>query len=166
MSIRGRGPQRPFVPIRAPKYAPLRSREPYPAAETSQWTVAHAPLFPDQDWTFPALTGTTSLIPFFSCAGRSVATLDVQHLDAVPASVLTLLARFGTPQSAKSRQRTKLVEAGGVEPPSGKARNEETTCVARFFLFGQRIRTSKSSAIPSPIDLESRLRTEACSLSR
>ena len=59
-----------------------------------------------------------------------------------------------------------MVEAGGVEPPSEKARNEETTCVARFFLFGQRFGTSKSSAVPSPVDLESRLRTEACTLSR
>ena len=56
----------------------------------------------DQDWTFRALTGTASLIPFFSCAGWSVAALDVQHLDAVPASILNLLARFGTLQSAKS----------------------------------------------------------------
>jgi len=58
-----------------------------------------------------------------------------------------------------------MVEAGGVEPPSGKARNEETTCVARFFLFGQRFGAGKSGAAPSPIDLESRLRTEACTLS-
>jgi hypothetical protein len=29
------------------------------------------------------------LISFFLCAGRSVATLDVRHLDAVPASILT-----------------------------------------------------------------------------
>jgi hypothetical protein len=59
-----------------------------------------------------------------------------------------------------------MVEAGGVEPPSERARNEEPTCVARFLLFGQRFGTAKSSATPSPIDLGSRLRTEACSLSR
>src|ERR1019366_8335841 len=82
----------------------------------------------DQDWTFRAFTGTTSLIPFFSCTGRSVATLDVQHVDALPASILILLARFGTVHSAKSISDidSKLVEAGGVEPPSEKARNEKT----------------------------------------
>ncbi len=60
----------------------------------------------------------------------------------------------------------KLVEAGGVEPPSEKARSEETTCVARFFLFGQYFRAGKRGTVPSPIDLGSRLRTEVCSLSR
>jgi len=38
-----------------------------------------------------------------------------------------------------------MVEAGGVEPPSEKARNEETTCVARFCFLGQRFRAGKTT---------------------
>ena len=37
-----------------------------------------------------------------------------------------------------------MVEAAGVEPASEKARNEEPTCVARFKIFGVRLRTGKS----------------------
>lgn len=91
----------------------------------------------------------------------------IQYMDAFPASMINLPARFGTPlvPNLCNLLITKLVEAGGVEPPSEKARSEETTCVARFFLFGQYFRAGKRGTVPSPIDLESRLRTEVCSLS-
>lgn len=59
-----------------------------------------------------------------------------------------------------------MVEAGGVEPPSEKVRSEEPTCVARFCYFGQYFRAGKRGTVPSPIDLESRLRTEVCTLFR
>ena len=74
------------------------------------------------------------------------------------------MMRLYTTYSSGCGQK-ELVEAGGVEPPSEKARNEKTTCVAWFYLFGQRFRTGKSGAAPSPIDLDYRLRTEACTLS-
>jgi hypothetical protein len=45
----------------------------------------------------------------------------------------------------KTSSQTNVVEAGGVEPPSEKARNEESTCVARFFYFGQRFRAGKTT---------------------
>ena len=37
----------------------------------------------------------------------------------------------------------KVVEAGGVEPPSEKASNEETTCVATFYNLIRRLRARK-----------------------
>jgi len=44
---------------------------------------------------------------------------------------------------ALDSKRIKLVEAGGVEPPSEKAGNEETTCVAAFCFLARRLRTRK-----------------------
>ena len=37
-----------------------------------------------------------------------------------------------------------MVEAGGVEPPSEKARHEETTCVAGSEISADRFRTGES----------------------
>jgi hypothetical protein len=37
-----------------------------------------------------------------------------------------------------------MVEAGGVEPPSEKARNEENYVRIRLKCFGRRLRTSES----------------------
>ena len=38
-----------------------------------------------------------------------------------------------------------MVEAAGVEPASENARHEATTCVARFRIFDDHLRTGKSS---------------------
>jgi hypothetical protein len=67
-----------------------------------------------------------------------VATLDIQHLYAIPAPILNLLARFGTIFSAKSMQAidSKLVEAGGVEVITAlKTRNLLIHTIALSALF-------------------------------
>jgi len=64
------------------------------------------------------------------------------------------------------REALRLVEAGGVEPPSEKARREETTCVAGSKDFGDRFRTGERGGPLARLDLSRRLRTEALGLSR
>ena len=59
-----------------------------------------------------------------------------------------------------------MVEAGGVEPPSEKARREETTCVAGSKDLGHRFRTGERGGGLARLDLSLRLRTEAFGLSR
>ena len=49
-----------------------------------------------------------------------------------------------------------MVEAGGVEPPSEKARNEETTCVARFCYLVRRLE-SRARVAPNLVRLISSL---------
>ena len=87
------------------------------------------------------------------------------QIDLVQAQ-MPFARRSANKKASAEADALELVEAGGVEPPSEKARSEETTCVARFFLFGQYFRAGKRGTVPSPIDLGSRLRTEVCSLSR
>jgi len=41
----------------------------------------------------------------------------------------------------------KVVEAGGVEPPSEKARNEENYVRIRFKVFGHRFRTGNRGGV-------------------
>ena len=59
-----------------------------------------------------------------------------------------------------------MVEAGGVEPPSEKARNEENYVRIRLKIFGFRFRTGESGGNLARLDLSRRLRTEAFGLSR
>ena len=59
-----------------------------------------------------------------------------------------------------------MVEAGGVEPPSEKARHEETTCVSGSLVVGHRFRTGEGGEGLARLDLSRRLRTEAFGLSR
>ena len=59
-----------------------------------------------------------------------------------------------------------LVEAGGVEPPSEKARNEENYVRSRLKIFGHRFRTGESGGGLARLDLSRQLRTEALGLSR
>ena len=59
-----------------------------------------------------------------------------------------------------------LVEAGGVEPPSEKARTEETTCVSGSKVSAAALRTGEKSGFLVRLDLNRRLRTEAFGLSR
>ena len=59
-----------------------------------------------------------------------------------------------------------MVEAGGVEPPSEKARNEEPTCVSGPMFSAIRFRTGKRGGGLVRLDLDRRLRTEAIGLSR
>ena len=59
----------------------------------------------------------------------------------------------------------KLVEAGGVEPPSEKARNEENYVRSRLKIFGHRFRTGESGGGLARLDLSRQLRTEALGLS-
>ena len=59
-----------------------------------------------------------------------------------------------------------MVEAAGVEPASEKARHEEPTMRIRLVVFGGGRQNRREQPLPSPIDLGSRLRTEACCLSR
>ena len=61
---------------------------------------------------------------------------------------------------------SRVVEAGGVEPPSEKARHEETTCVSGSLIVGQRFRTGEGGEGLARLDLSRRLRTEALGLSR
>ena len=60
----------------------------------------------------------------------------------------------------------KVVEAGGVEPPSEKARNEENYVRIRLIIFGRRFRTGESGDGLARLSLSRRLRTEAFGLSR
>ena len=46
--------------------------------------------------------------------------------------------------ASEATEGFEVVEAAGVEPASEKARHEEPTCVARFRIFGARLRTGKS----------------------
>src|ERR1022692_3694452 len=45
----------------------------------------------------------------------------------------------------------QMVEAGGVEPPSEKARNEEPTCVSGSKDFGHPLQNRRARRQPSPI---------------
>ena len=59
-----------------------------------------------------------------------------------------------------------MVEAGGVEPPSEKARNEENYVRIRLKIFGNRFRTGESGGDLARLSLSRQLRTEALGLSR
>jgi len=59
-----------------------------------------------------------------------------------------------------------MVEAGGVEPPSEKARNEENYVRIRLISFDLRFRTGESGEGLARLCLSRRLRTEAFGLSR
>jgi hypothetical protein len=58
------------------------------------------------------------------------------------------------------------VEAGGVEPPSEKARREENYVRIRLMVFDLRLKAGESSEGLARLDLDRRLRTEAFGLSR
>jgi hypothetical protein len=58
------------------------------------------------------------------------------------------LAAFGTRQSGDWRYQNyikRMVEAAGVEPASGKARNEKNYARIRFSGFGCRLRSGKNN---------------------
>ena len=78
------------------------------------------------------------------------------------------LAQFYSLRQPKASQviDSVMVEAGGVEPPSEKARHEETTCVSGSLIVGRRFKTGESGASLARLDLSRRLRTEAIGLSR
>ena len=59
-----------------------------------------------------------------------------------------------------------MVEAGGVEPPSEKARREENYVRIRLMVFDHRFKAGESSEGLARLDLDRRLRTEALGLSR
>ena len=59
-----------------------------------------------------------------------------------------------------------LVEAGGVEPPSEKARREENYVRIRLMVFDFRLKAGEGSESLVRLDLDRRLRTEAIGLSR
>ena len=59
-----------------------------------------------------------------------------------------------------------MVEAGGVEPPSEKARNEENYVRFRLKVFDRRLRTGESSDGLARLSVSRRLRTEAFGPSR
>ena len=54
-----------------------------------------------------------------------------------------------------------MVEAGGVEPPSEKARNEENYVRFRLKIFDYRIRAGKNGGSLARLGFSRRLRTEA-----
>jgi hypothetical protein len=58
------------------------------------------------------------------------------------------------------------VEAGGVEPPSEKARREENYVRIRLMVFDFRFRAGEGGESLARLDLDRRLRTEAFGLSR
>ena len=59
-----------------------------------------------------------------------------------------------------------MVEAGGVEPPSEKARNEENYVRIRPMIFDSHLGTGKRGGRLARLDLSRQLQTEALSLSR
>ena len=59
-----------------------------------------------------------------------------------------------------------MVEAGGVEPPSEKARREEPTCVAGSEISAAALEPARSSNGPARLGVSRRLRTEAFGPSR
>ena len=59
-----------------------------------------------------------------------------------------------------------LVEAGGVEPPSEKARREENYVRIRLMVFDLHFRAGEGGEGLARLDLDRRLRTEAFGLSR
>jgi hypothetical protein len=59
-----------------------------------------------------------------------------------------------------------MVEAPGVEPGSGKARNEENYVRSRLKIFDQRFRTGESGEGLARLDFSRQLRTEALGQSR
>jgi hypothetical protein len=62
--------------------------------------------------------------------------------------------------------KIRMVEAGGIEPPSEKARREETTCVFGSVISAYRPRTNENSGGLARLNLDRRLRTETIGLSR
>ena len=54
-----------------------------------------------------------------------------------------------------------MVEAGGVEPPSENARNEESTCVDDSVGFGRRFWNRQAGAYLARLISNPKLRTEA-----
>ena len=58
-----------------------------------------------------------------------------------------------------------LVEAGGVEPPSEKARNEENYVRIRLMVFVSHHWTGKNGGCLARLSLSRQLRTEALGLS-
>ena len=59
-----------------------------------------------------------------------------------------------------------MVEAGGVEPPSEKARTEENYVRIRLMVFDPRSEPAREREGLARLDLDRRLRTEAFGLSR
>ena len=59
-----------------------------------------------------------------------------------------------------------MVEAGGVEPPSEKARREENYVRFRLRVFECRLRTGEICGTLARLDFNRRLRTEAFGQSR
>ena len=60
----------------------------------------------------------------------------------------------------------RVVEAGGVEPPSENARNEENYVRIRLMSFDLRFKAGESSEGLARLDLDRGLRAEAFGLSR
>ena len=54
----------------------------------------------------------------------------------------------------------KMVEAGGVEPPSEKRYATEPTCLSQFVKFALRAWNEQETQLASPMDLARALRTE------
>ena len=63
-------------------------------------------------------------------------------------------------------KRNILVEAGGIEPPSEKARNEENYVRFRLKVFDRRLRTGETDDGLARLSVSRRLRTEAFGPSR
>ena len=59
-----------------------------------------------------------------------------------------------------------MVEAGGVEPPSEKARNEENYVRIRPMIFDRHLWTGEGDGSLARLVLSRQLRTEALGLSR
>jgi len=75
--------------------------------------------------------------------------------------------RFGREVAAKAvRIDSVMVEAGGVEPPSEKARNEETTCVAGSEISATASESGERGGGLVRLGFSRRLRTEAIGQSR
>ena len=54
----------------------------------------------------------------------------------------------------------KIVEAGGVEPPSEKRHGPQTTCLARSLVFACRAQNEQETQPASPMVLAAEFRTE------
>ena len=61
---------------------------------------------------------------------------------------------------------SEVVEAGGVEPPSEKARNEENYVRIRPMIFDRHLWTGEGDGSLARLVLSRQLRTEALGLSR
>ena len=77
-------------------------------------------------------------------------------------------ARFADLRGAKSFACARLVEAGGVEPPSEKRYGPKPTCLAHSVWFAGRAQNEQETRLTSPMVLAGASRAEthqpACSM--